>query len=530
MTTQTQTPNKLSRDFRLYVLARLRQTPGWEPWYLANGFRGRTNNIPVADLKRACVELGLDKHALYCAFVADNDATAAVIATAHIAGENGADNGADSGGPQAGAEENMDDSAGVNPYEGRLAQDVIAETLAPIGVHLTPFLQNELPKALNALASAAVAGPRVETRETVRTVRIADVSAINAPPVVHVVERRAARDVFDLKRRDGGKAWAHALDHTMLDVCDYFDAPPIDADYVWSPEMASVLSLAAASGQNLWFAGHAGTGKTEGVRQFAARLRRPFVRIPIDRTTEPADLLGQKVPSKDGGIEWRDGALTRAFRTPRCVVLIDEPTLLRSGTLAFVQTALDTRCLHLVTGETVMCADGVVFVACDNTLGVGDESGRYVDTSPVNAAFLDRFAWRVTVDYLTQDDETHMISRRARLDVNAVRPMVEYATLTREKARGGQLGMGLTPRRLISWARAVALGLPSSRAWEMSVINGGAPEDVETLRMLEAQTLRGMHATIDAIARGLPLPQSSPPPSPIGEALPDDADDVAPIA
>jgi hypothetical protein len=132
----------------------------------------------------------------------------------------------------------------------------------------------------------------------------------------------------------------------------------------------------------------------------------------------------------------------------------------------------------------------------------------------------------VTVNYLDADDEANMISRRSGLDVQAVKPMVEYASLTREKARGGQLGMGLTPRRLIAWARAVAMGVNSARAWEMCVVNGSAPEDIDTLRMLESQTLRSTHGVIDAIARGTPSPLPSP--SPIGEMLPDNADAVTP--
>ena len=88
-------------------------------------------------------------------------------------------------------------------------------------------------------------------------------------------------------------------------------------------------------------------------------------------------------------MEWRDGKLTRAFRIPHCVILIDEPTLLRSGSLAVFQTALDTREIHLPTGEVVRAADGVFIVACDNTAGCGDDSGRYVDTASVNVAFMD---------------------------------------------------------------------------------------------------------------------------------------------
>jgi len=96
-----------------------------------------------------------------------------------------------------------------------------------------------------------------------------------------------------------------------------------------------------------------------------------------------------------------------------------------------------------------------MFVVCDNSLGVGDDSGRYVDVAPVNAAFLDRFAYREEIKFLDPADEAVMISRRTGLALDAVTPMIAYASLTRENARSGKLTLGLTPRRLLAWARAV---------------------------------------------------------------------------
>jgi hypothetical protein len=256
------------------------------------------------------------------------------------------------------------------------------------------------------------------------------------------------------------------------------------------------------SGLNAWLFGPAGIGKTDGVKQYAARLGRPFVRIAIERTTEPAELIGQEVPAKGGGMAWSDGKLTRAFRTPHCVVLIDEPSLLRSGTLAVLQTALDHRELHLVTGETVRAAPGVFIVAADNTAGNGDDTGRYVDTAPLNAAFLDRFALKTEVTYLTAGQETTMLSHRAGVHASAAKIMIDYANLTRANADAGKLTMGVTPRRLLAWARVCRAGIPSAIAWRSVVVTGAAPEDRATLEMLEAQTLRSLHARIDGIIRG----------------------------
>ena len=216
----------------------------------------------------------------------------------------------------------------------------------------------------------------------------------------------ACIDAFGIEQRAPRRsAYRYAFENVFVNVCDYAEAPAIDPAYVWNVEALAQLGAADVTGMNAWAFGHAGTGKTEGVRQYAARLGRPFVRIPIDRTTEPQEIIGQEMPRKGGGMEWRDGKLTRAFRVPHCVILIDEPTLLRSGSLAVFQTALDTREIHLPTGEVVKAADGVFIVACDNTAGCGDDSGRYVDTAAVNVAFMDRFAFRVEFSFLPASSE-----------------------------------------------------------------------------------------------------------------------------
>ena len=235
--------------------------------------------------------------------------------------------------------------------------------------------------------------------------------------------------------------------------------------------------------------------------------------------------------AKDGGMAWGDGKLTAAFRVPRCIILIDEPTLLRSGTLAVLQTALDKRRLWLASGEVVDAAAGVFIVAADNTNGCGDDSGRYVDTAPVNAAFLDRFAMRTEVSYLTASQETGMLSHRAGVHPVVARIMVDYANLTRASADSGKLTMGVTPRRLLAWARTVRVGVPSAKAFHSIVIAAAAPEDRATLEQLAITSLATGHLTIDGVCRGTidpnapaPDPHAQGPVGPTALQFPDDAD------
>ena len=155
----------------------------------------------------------------------------------------------------------------------------------------------------------------------------------------------------------------------------------------------------------------AGTGKTEFALQLAAVTGRPAALISCDNGTDAATLVGMTVPDAAGGVTWQDGQLTRAIKTPGCVVCLDEPSVARPGALFVMQNVLANRQLFIAeTGARVCVASGVVFVATDNTNGTGGGARKgYTDTNRLNAAFLDRFGVRVKVDYLPADREADVI-------------------------------------------------------------------------------------------------------------------------
>ena len=399
--------------------------------------------------------------------------------------------------------------AHVNPvqgnaerFEGGDVDTTIAEILAPASAHMTPHLAAMMPDLIRDAVSAAVRGPRTVVKTIVQSVA-ADGAVIAPAVTVSPVKTLPVWQAFGGRKSDAGEAHKFVWQNGVVDVCDHADPTnPVDLDYLWQPSLVAELVAQDAGGMNAWVYGVAGTGKTVGIGQYAARLGRPFVRIPIERTTEPMELIGQMVPSAKGGMVWEDGKLTRAFRIPRAVILIDEPSLLRSGTLSVLQTALDTRKLYLVTGEVVSAAPGVFIVACDNTNGTGDDTGRYVDTAALNAAFLDRFACKTELSFLTPAQETNMVSRRANVHASAIKPMVEYASLTRRDCDAGKLTMGVTTRRLLAWANLVRVGITSKQAFEGVVIAGAAAEDKAALIMLAGQNLTTAHAFIDGVVRG----------------------------
>lgn len=495
----TTTLNKAAREA---LKASLAAHSGWTDYrtgrYTASGAALHTGNATRDELLQACWTLGID--------------VLGVISRAEPT-EPTDDLGPFAADPMMIPVQAMGDVAQGEGFEGRNPDDLTAEALAPIapmsGI-LAPSLYAALQSGVAALATAAAQGPRT-IRETETVTVYADGAApepVETLPVPRIWTNRRARAYFALGSDAGGETWRRILSDVNLPVYDCENAPSIDLHYVWTPELAAAFAACAAQGSHLWLAGPAGTGKSEAARQFAALGGRHFVRIAINRTTEPADLLGQYLPKAGGGFQWRDGPLTRAFRIPGTVILIDEPTFLRPGSLAVFQTVLDFGEVHLSSGETVKRAPNVLIVAADNTAGAGDDTGRYADTAAMSLALIDRFALMVDVDYLPEAREAALLRDRTGVPLGVAKHMVQYANTTRSNFAGGKLTAGLTFRRLFAWASMAKLGMPSKVAFTMAVVTPADPTDREALRQIEAT--QGGHDRIDATLNGATWESTAP--------------------
>jgi len=497
---------RLDRAFRPHVLAALRALPGWDNYRSANGV---PSNGPFTreGIISAAIAMNYDLSTARALF--DTRAIDVHDAAPSCEGEGEMEGEAAMAKHDGEEGEGEDAPAGEAPsFEGRDPDALVSEILAPLSVFLPPHAAQQLPALLAPLARAAAKPARIVT--------VASAPAGAAPAVPHATVKRWAKphEAFGLSARGAGAHRPILVDGGTIPVCDYALAPPRDRAFIWSAPVLSALALADMSGMNLWAFGPAGTGKSESVMQYAATLGRPFTRIPVDRSKEGVDFIGQ-LAQKDGDTVWRDGNFTAAMRIPYNVVLLDEPTLLRPGAIAVLQTVLDFRKVYLPTGEIVDVAPGILIVAADNTSGTGDETGQYADTAAMNHAFMTRFGIKFPFDYLSPAAEAQMIHGRSMLPLPACRVMSEFAALTRQDCDKGKLAIGIGPRALLAWAKAVKAGLPSSMAYALAVANGVGPEDKAPLEVLASASLS--HRDIDAHARG--GAPAAPATEPTGEAL-----------
>jgi len=167
---------------------------------------------------------------------------------------------------------------------------------------------------INAEVASAIAKAFKPFAQAVKDAK-AEVVVGNAVKAT-IVDRKSALDVFgvDILNRRGNPV--------MVDIWDAPDAPAIDKNFVWQKGILEHLLLSQNSGENLWFGGAKGTGKSETARQFASRTGRSFTRFNFHKYTTADDYAGA-VGLENGATVFKKGAFLEAFTSPSTVLLLD---------------------------------------------------------------------------------------------------------------------------------------------------------------------------------------------------------------
>jgi MoxR-like ATPase len=152
-----------------------------------------------------------------------------------------------------------------------------------------------------------------------------------------------------------------------------------------------------------------GLGKTLIARSFAAALGLDFTRVQFTPDLLPADLLGSTVyDMQSGHFEFRPGPIFTNL------LLADEINRTPPKTQAALLEAMAERQVS-IDGTTHLLPDPFIVLATDNPI-------EYEGTYPLPEAQLDRFAVRLELRYLSEQDEASMLRRR--LDRGSTEPTV----------------------------------------------------------------------------------------------------------
>lgn len=324
---------------------------------------------------------------------------------------------------------------------------------------------------LNELVNEAFADFRRVVEEQGKQAEVMDVISL-------LPTRKKVGDVFGILVYDlAGR-------ELEVDVYDNPGAPSIDPNFIWTPTVLRHLLLAQDNGENLWFGGDKGTGKSETARQFAARTGRPYTRINFHKYTEAADYLGST------GIVGGDTAFTKgdflmAFTTPGAVILLDEPSNIDPGEAAPLNGFLEPNSAVSWGGSVWRKAPGVVVFAADNTMGSGDDSGRYAGTRTQNSALIDRFARVIKFDYLPLDEEIDAVVRHTGCRRELAAHVIDAVRAARAEVEKANIVDAPSIRSVLAFIRSVAV-LGVEEAWATAVTNRQPTESgaaLEAIRM-----------------------------------------------
>ena len=205
--------------------------------------------------------------------------------------------------------------------------------------------------------------------------------------------------------------------------------------------------------------GLSGNGKTLGIEQACAALKRELIRVNITIETDEDDLIGG-FRLVNGETVWHNGPVIEA-RERGAILLLDEVDL-ASNKILCLQSVLEGKGLFLKkTGRYVERRPGFNIFATANTKGKGSEDGRFIGTNVLNEAFLERFALTFEQEYPTVATETKILEKAAAslavLDKEFCSYLANWADIIRRTFNDGGVDEVISTRRLVHIVRAFAI-------------------------------------------------------------------------
>ncbi|KQH76187.1 ATPase [Mycobacterium gordonae] len=273
-----------------------------------------------------------------------------------------------------------------------------------------------------------------------------------------------------------------------------------------------------------------GLGKTLIARSFASALGLEFTRVQFTPDLLPADLLGSTIyDMQSGRFEFRRGPIFTNL------LLGDEINRTPPKTQAALLEAMAEGQVS-IDGQTHKLPTPFIVLATDNPI-------EYEGTYPLPEAQLDRFAIRLELRYLSEQDEAAMLRRRLdrgsaepvvnqvvdATDLLAMREAVEQVTvhedvlqyvvsLATATRHHPQVAVGASPRAeldLVQLARARALLLGRDYVIPEDVKALAVPAVAHRITLRPEMWVRKIQGAdvVGELLRRLPVPRADRPPT-----------------
>lgn len=313
----------------------------------------------------------------------------------------------------------------------------------------------------------------------------------------------SARDLFNIDTDLQVPAFSVTDEHV----------PPIDTGYVFERETTLALLAGFLHNRRVLVQGRHGTGKSSHVEQVAARLNWPCVRVNLDGHVTRMDLIGKDAIVLQEGrqvTEFQPGILTWALQRP-CALVFDEYDAGRADVMFVIQRVLEVegRLTLLDQSKVIEPHPAFRLFATANTIGLGDATGLYHGTQPLNQGQMDRWNIVVTLNYLSHDQELNVVLARCpefRTDRGrqTVSAMVALANLTRRGFADGDLSTVMSPRTVVTWAENTTLFHDVALAFKLTFLNR-CDEDERAIVAEYYQRCMGHDLPADSAPKGPPV-------------------------
>lgn len=256
--------------------------------------------------------------------------------------------------------------------------------------------------------------------------------------------------------------------------------PSRDETYRFDTDTTVAILAGFAHKRKVMVQGYHGTGKSTHIEQVAARLNWPCVRINLDSHISRIDLIGKDAIVLKEGMqvtEFQEGILPWALQ--HCVALtFDEYDAGRPDVMFVIQRILEAEGkLTLLDQNRVLTPHaGFRLFATANTIGLGDSTGLYHGTQPINQGQMDRWNIVATLNYLEPAAEEAIILAKVkgldnRKGRESVKSMVAMAALTRQGFMQGDISTVMSPRTVITWAENSLIFGDIHKAFVLSFLN-----------------------------------------------------------
>lgn len=243
------------------------------------------------------------------------------------------------------------------------------------------------------------------------------------------------------------------------------ELPPVEIDNVHE-KFEDVLEVATAGGINIFLQGKPGTGKSTLPKQIAEALGLDFYQISLHAAIDPSELFG--VRYADG--TYYETPFYQAYKNGG-VFIFDEVDNGNPNILAAMNESLSGDKVTFGNGELVAKHDDFICFGTANTWGYG-ATAEFVGRMPLDAATLDRFSYKVEIDY-DNNLEAKICGNKA---------WAKVVQGYRANADKKKVKKFITPRASIAGAKMLAKGWSQKKVEDAFIFAGWTEEEIKLVR------------------------------------------------